>query len=292
MTAATDASVPWGELWVADPLAVALLLGAAGVVRARRRAGGAPRRVRDAWLVAGAAVAALALVSPVAGLSGDLVAAHMVQHLVLLFVAAPAIALGDPGPAVLAAAPARGRRLVVAWWRRSPAVLRRPGGGIALGAAASAVALWVWHAPAAYDAAVRSPVVHLGEHATLLVPAVVFWGGVARRRTRHRQVLLVTVLASAMLVMQGGVLAAILVFTPEPLYLAYDATARWGLTALEDQRLAGMLLWVVGGPVYALAAVTAVVRGLADAEAHAPSAVGRAGAVLGVAERDATGPRP
>lgn len=277
-------------LWVFDPLAVAVLAAAAAVVRARRRGGG--WGARDGWLLAGAGAAALALVSPVAGLSGELFSAHMVQHVLLLFVAAPAIALGDPGPVVLAGLSAPRRQRLRSAWGRLPATVRRPGGGVLTAAVVAAVVLWVWHAPPLYGAAVRLPALHVVEHTTLLLPAVALWGAVVRRRTRHRHVFLGTILASALLVMQGGVLAAILVFTPEPLYLAYDATARWGLTALEDQRLAGMLLWVVGGPVYALAAVTAVVRGLADAEAHAPSAVGRAGAVPGVAERDATGPRP
>lgn len=277
MTSRALDPVRWADLWVADPLAVAVIAGAIAVVRARRRTR-APDRPRDRWLLAGATAAVLALVSPVGGLSGELFAAHMVQHLVLLFVAAPAIAMGDPGPAMLATLPPRGRAAALRAWRRLPAAFRRPGAGIALGAAASAVALWVWHAPSLYGAAVRAPALHVLEHAVLLLPAVVFWGGVARRRTRHRQVLLVTVLASALLVMQGGVLAAILVFAGDHLYPVYDATHRWGLTPLEDQRLAGTLLWVVGGPAYALAAVAAVVRGLHASEEHRPSAAGRAGA--------------
>lgn len=266
---------PWWQLWVADPLALAALAGAAGLVRARRRAGGVADPGRDRWLLAGALIAALALVSPVAGLSGDLLAAHMVQHVLLLFVAAPVLALGDPGPAVLAALPRRRRRVLSAW-RRAPALLHRPGGGVAAAAVASAAALWLWHAPPLYDAAVRLPVLHVLEHTTLLVPAVALWGAVVRRRTRHRQLFLVTVLASALLVMQGGVLAAILVFVPEPLYAVHD-TAPWGLGALEDQRLAGVLLWVVGGPAYALVAVIAMVRGLHATERWAPSVPGRAG---------------
>lgn len=254
----------WSGLWVADPLAVAVVAAAFGLVRARRSGGGT--RTRDRWLLAGAGVVAVALVSPVAGLSGELLSAHMLQHVLLLFVAAPAIALGDPGPAVLAALPAPRRAGLVAAWRRLPTGVRRPGSAIVAGAAASATVLWLWHAPALYDAAVRVPALHVAEHATLLLPAVVFWGAVLRERTRHRQVFLVTVLASAVLVMQGGVLAAILVFASEPLFEVHDATSHWGPTALEDQRLAGTLLWVVGGPAYALAAVTAVVRGLRASE--------------------------
>jgi putative membrane protein len=269
-----------GDLWVLDPLALAVA-GAAAVVAGHRRAATgrgsiAHRRLRDRWLLAGAAVAVLSLVSPVAGLAGGLASAHMVQHLLLLVVAAPLIALGDPGPALLAALPAPARRRAVAGWRRCPRGLRRPGAGVAVGAAGSAVSLWLWHVPALYAGAVTSSVVHLAEHASFLVPAVVFWGAVVRRRTRHRQVFLVTVLASAALVMQGGVLAALLVFTPHPMYPVYDATSTWGLTALEDQRLAGTFLWAVGGPVHALVAVVAVVRGLAASEDLAPSRSGRA----------------
>lgn len=264
----------WSQLatsWTFDPLAVGIVAAAVALVRVRRRAGGGgTRRARDRWLLAGAAAAVLALVSPVAAVSVELFSAHMVQHLLLLFVVAPSVAAGDPGPALLALLPAGPRRRVVGAWRRLPPGLRGPGGAVAAGAGVSAAMLWLWHAPGLYQAAVAWPAVHVAEHVSLVVPAVVFWGAVVRRRSRHRQLLIATVLASVALVMAGGVLGAILSFVPEHLYPVYDATSRYGLSAIEDQRLAGALLWVVGGPAYALAAVTAVIRGLDASEDLTP----------------------
>jgi putative membrane protein len=265
----------WSQLatsWTFDPLAVGIVAAAVALVRVRRRAGGGASQGRDRWLLAGSAVAVLALVSPVAVASGELASAHMVQHLLLVFVVAPLVAAGDPGPALLALLPAAQRRRVVGAWRWLPSALRGPGGAVAAGAGASAAALWLWHAPGLYQAAVAWPALHLAEHVALVVPAVVFWGAVVRRRSRHRQLLIVTVLASVALVMAGGVLGAILSFVPEHLYPVYDATSAYGLSAIEDQRLAGALLWVVGGPAYALAAVTAVIRGLDASGDLAPTA--------------------
>lgn len=249
------------DAWVADPLAVGvvgllvLLLRARGVGRRRWRR-------RDRWLVAGAAVLVLAVVSPVAGLSGELFTAHMAQHLLLTVVAAPMLAAGDPGPAALAASPPRVRGRLVAAWSRLPDSLRSPGAGVVAGAVSHAVVFWVWHLPVLYSAAIDRPALHLLEHVTLVGTAVVFWGATVRRRGRHRQLLAVTVLASAALVLQSGVLAALLTFSTTHWYPVYDMTSIWGLTGLADQRLAGTVLWVSGAPAYAVAAVAAVIRGL------------------------------
>lgn len=256
--------------WTVDPLALSVVAAVLAVVHARRRR--APRggwRGRDTWLLGAGVVAVLALVSPIAALNATLVSAHMVQHVLLLFVVAPMVAAGDPGPTVLHLLPPRARRTVVAGWHGMPHVVRGPGGALALAAVASAAALWAWHTPALYRAAVRSPALHVVEHLTLLVPAVVFWGAVVRRRSRHRHLLVVTVLASVGLVLAGGVLGAVLTFAPQPLYVDLLAPSPL-LSPLEDQQLAGSLLWVVGGPAYALAAVTAVLRALRATDDLAP----------------------
>lgn len=259
--------------WVADPLALAVLGAVVVVIRGRRvggqQAAGTARG--DGWLLAGGAVATLALVSPVAGLSAELLSAHMVQHLLLLVVAAPLVAAGDPGPAALAALPPRLRRGAVVAWQAMPGSVRRPGGAVVAGGVATAAAVWVWHAPGLYGAAVDHWWLHLAEHASFLVPATVLWAGVVRRRARHRRRLLLTTLTAAGLVIQGGVLSAILTFAPEPLYAVYDATGRWGMSGLEDQQLAGMLLWAVGGPAFALAGVLALVQGLDAADDLVPT---------------------
>lgn len=265
---ATDA---WGA-WVPDPLALGVAGALVIVLRARRP--GPSTRGRDRSLVAGAVVLVLALVSPVAGLSADLVSAHMVQHLLLVVVAGPLLAAGDPGPALLASLPAPVRRSAVGAWRALPPTARRPGAAVVGGGLASALAMWAWHVPALHVAAVEHPVVHLFEHATLLVPAVVYWGGVLHRRSRHRHLLPAIVLTSAVMVMLGGVLGALLTFVPQPLYPVYVPNG-WGLSPLQDQQFAGALLWVAGGPAYTLAAAVAIVRAIDSGQDLAPVDRGR-----------------
>lgn len=251
--------------WVLDPLALAVVGVVAAILHARHRSGGGRLAARDGWLVAGAAVLVLALVSPVAGLAGEWLAAHMIQHLLLVVVAPPLIAAGDPGPAVLTALPGRARTWVVSRWRSLPPAARRPGIAVVAGGLGSAVALWVWHLPSAHTLAVEQPFVHLLEHLTLFVPAVVFWGAVVRRRSRHRQLVLAIVLTSAGLVMAGGVLGALLTFAPEQIYPVYAAGGA-AASGLTDQQLAGALLWVAGGPAYAAAAAVAIVRAVGASE--------------------------
>lgn len=265
--------------WVLDPLALAVSAAAAALVHGRRRELREARQDghgRDGWLLLGATVLVLALVSPVGALSGDLLSVHMVQHLLLVVVAAPLVAAGDPGPAILRTLPAGERPRMVAAWRRSPRWMRRPGGGTVVGGLGLAVALWAWHLPALHELAVQSWPVHVVEHTTLLVAAVTFWAGVVRRRARPRQVLLPVLLTSVVVVVAGGTVGALLTFAGTELYGAYRPEV-WDVAALSDQRIAGLLLWVTGGPAFALAAAAAVVRGI-GADEDLASSPPRAGA--------------
>lgn len=263
--------------WVFDPLALAVVAATTALVHARRRRrqGTRWRHPQDGWLIAGAAVLVLALVSPVGALSVDLLSVHMIQHLLLVVVAGPLVAAGDPGPALLGALPASGRRRVATGWARAPRWMRGPGGGTVAGGLGLAVALWAWHVPALHDAAVGSWVLHVTEHATLLLAAVTFWAGVVRRRSRPRQVLLPVVFTSVLVVGAGGTVGALLTFAGTDLYTAYHPEI-WGVATLDDQRTAGLLLWVIGGPAFALAAAAAVVRGIGADEdlASAPPRLG------------------
>jgi putative membrane protein len=264
------------DLWTAWTLAPAVLGGCAlaawvyarGVIAARRRA---PRaRVAARWRVCCYAAAWLtllvALVSPLDAVSGALFSAHMLQHLLLMMVAAPLFVLGDPMTATLWAVPMRGRRAAAAWWRRA-APLRAGWRFLTAPLAAwtlHVAVLWTWHYPAFYDHALRVEPVHVVEHATFFLTALLFWWPVLRPHGRRlRDGITVVYLFAAAL--QGTLLGAALTLATHPLYTAHFGTTRaWGLTPLEDQQLAGLLMWVPAGFVYLAALVPPVLRALRE----------------------------
>jgi putative membrane protein len=245
--------------WHADP-AVGLLLGAAAIsygaaYRAARRA---ERPVPPGWRVgaylAGLASVALALAGPPAHLQGQLFTAHMVQHLLLMLVAAPLIVLGRPEQVALQGLP-------VAWRR---ALLRRLVGGrpgrrllatltgpVSVGVLFNGGVL-LWHLPALYQAAVQHPLVHDLEHAWFLGTAFLYWrlldGPVLGRRPPVEAVLLL-VFATWM---ASDLLGATLTLAGQLLYPVYGALPKpWGWTPLGDQRLGGLVMWLGGGVYYA-----------------------------------------
>jgi cytochrome c oxidase assembly factor CtaG len=248
--------------WSADPgvlvaLAVAALLYARGT-RARRRA--ATSRQASFWV--GWCLVAFALVSPLDVASSATLTAHMVQHLILGLVAPLAIARARPVPELQAGLPASMRR-GARWWalRLGRRLHRHP---FTVAAAAVAVHLggfWLWHLPPLYDAALRNDLLHAAEHATLLVGGLALWYVVGRARWHESVGIAMAVLfASAV---GSGALAAILTLANHPLHDAHlTTTAAWHVTPLEDQQLAGALMWVPGGFVYLCAAVLLFVRWL------------------------------
>ncbi|NUO37200.1 MAG: cytochrome c oxidase assembly protein [Gemmatimonadaceae bacterium] len=259
------------DLWRAWSAAPGVLLGclvavalyARGVRVIRRRAG---TRLVSPWRVRSfaAAIAALliALVSPLDALAGSLFSAHMVQHLLLMMVAAPLLVLGDPMTAMLWALPPRGRRGVGLWWRRRRTLravwraIASPGGAWIL----HVVALWIWHVPALYDRAVADGAVHVLEHLAFLGTALLFWWVPFKAHGRRvgGGTALIYLFGA---VLQGTILGALLALARLPLYTAHFGTTRaWGLTPLEDQQLAGLLMWVPAGFVYLAALVPLALR--------------------------------
>ena len=247
------------DLWGAWNLDVPLLAGIAVALWAygRGRVNG-PRRESDAWrarcFCGGLAVVTVALVSPLDALSGALASAHMVQHVLLLLVAAPLLALSAPGATIVRGTPLAVRR-ATGGWRRRLRPLRNPVGLWALHVAT----IWFWHAAVPYDAALDHHVVHVVEHATFVVTGLLFWQVVLGARgavSNGFGILLVFTMA-----MQSVFLSALLTFASSPWYSGYAATAAaWNLEPLADQQLAGVIMWIPAGLVYLGAALALLVR--------------------------------
>lgn len=165
---------------------------------------------------------------------------HMTQHLVIMMVAAPLIALGRPGQVLLAGMAPRWRRRMVRLAHRLPGL-----GAIAPVAwTAYVAALWIWHLPGPYDAAVSSEPVHVLEHASFAVTSWLFWVVLIRLAADLRRGPL-GALYVASVVPPGAALGAVLTFATHPLYptQAHEAATR-SIDPLLDQRIAGLVMWI------------------------------------------------
>ena len=230
-------------------------------VRALWQRAGRGRGVSQ-WRVAafGGGLLALfvALISPLDALSGALFSAHMVQHLLLLMVAAPLLVLGAPPVALGWAWPQRWRWGAARWWHRRRRLQR---GWRALTQPLAVwmlymAALWLWHVPVLYEAALRNEFIHFLEHGCFLATAVLFWWTLARCSAGGRPSYGVGILYVFTTALHGGLLGSLLTFTPRVWYPLYAAsTAGWGLTPLADQQLAGVIMWVPMGIVYTIVAL-------------------------------------
>lgn len=213
------------QRWNPDPLLL-VALAAIVLVRVRWWRAEAPRT--DLCFAAGIAALVLAFVSPLCALSSALFSARVVHHVLLVGVAAPLLVLGWP----------QGHK---------PAVRL---GGLAL--LLHVVTLWFWHAPMPYEAALASDTVYWVMELTLLGSAVWFWQVVLRAPPSSGWSF--AALLGAMV--QMGLLGALITFAPRALYTPHFLTTEpFGLTALEDQQLAGLIMWVPAALPYLLAAL-------------------------------------
>jgi putative membrane protein len=247
--------------WPFDPVVTLAVFAAAiayGVgVRRLRRARSAFRRA--AAFASGLFAIAVALLTPLHAMADTLFSAHMTQHLLLMVVAAPLLVIGRPIATILAAMPPAVRRTAT---RARAAIgatamtrtLRRP--LVAWGVVT--VAVWSWHAPTPYEAALAYEPFHAVEHASFLLASMLTWSVALRVGRRDASRALGRALFLAASALQGALLGAVLLFASSPLYPVHaDGPALWGMTALEDQQLAGALMWIPPSAVY-LGAIAAV----------------------------------
>jgi cytochrome c oxidase assembly factor CtaG len=233
--------------WILASLAIAVF----GYVRGLRRMNSAVLcrifgGLRYAAFAAGIVTLFTALISPFDTLDDQLFSAHMVQHLVLLMIAPPLLIFGRPALACLWAFPLTARRAIGRVWIRSGLkhavhVLMSP---IFVWLLCSAV-LWFWHLPGPYGWALGSESVHAFEHVCFFVTSLMFWSLVLKPVGRRRMDYGSTLLFVATFGVQTGLLGALLTFAGHPLYAAHlSTTAAWGLIPLEDQQLAGLIMWI------------------------------------------------
>ncbi len=231
--------------WIDVPLLVAVVLYGIGSVRVWQ--GARALAYFTGWLTL-----AIALLSPFHSLAEHLFTWHMVEHEIIMAVAAPLLVMGRPIGVLLWGLP-HGVRLALTHAVRHTAIQRcwswltRPLNATLI----HALAIWIWHAPALFDAAVTHEVLHRLQHLSFLVSALLFWYSLLRTSRSGEALwhLFFTMLHTSLL-------GALLALSPRVLYVAQTAhSLAWGLSPLEDQQLAGIFMWVPAGTVYAGAAL-------------------------------------
>jgi len=253
--------------WSLEPavLVAVVLAGGAYVSRWRRvRGSGSRRAAADApvWrlccFLASLLATLIALVSPVDALAEQLFLMHMVQHVLLLDVVPILAIIGFT-------------KVILRPVTRSVHELERRAGALASPAFAVLVyvgVIWAWHVPGAYDVALRDPLVHVLEHVTfLLVGSLYWWHLLSPIRARLRLGGLGPVAYMGATKLFVGALGMGLAFAPSALYPYYVDHARvWGLSAHDDQSIAGLVMAVEQSLVMGVALAVLFVRALAESE--------------------------
>lgn len=197
----------------------------------------------------GLAAVGLALVSPLHGASERRLSWHMVQHVMLVSVAAPLLAVGRPS-AVLAGVTDRRSRspsiLRAPWW---PAVTTTASVGVLLG----------WHLPWLYEWALRNDMVHDVEHLSLLATAFAYWHSIYEQRETGLAVLWIFAAT-----LPATALGFAMTLAGAPWYETY--AARTHTDALHDQQIAGVVMWSFGGLIALVAALSFFVVWLRNAD--------------------------
>lgn len=250
-----------------DVILVVALLGSAytaGWRRLKKRGPHVARKWQLMVYIVGLATVGLALLSPIDSFTSSLFLMHMIQHELLMMVAAPLLLLANPLPAFLWALPRRPRHGIGRLLTRR-ALVRRGLWALTLMPVAwllYVVNLWVWHHPAMYEAALRNDLIHDLEHLAFFGTALLFWWPIINPAPRlhghiHHGLRIVYVVAAAF---QNTALGFLIATTERVLYLSYMAAPRlWGLSPLADQGWGGAIM-SEGGMMYVIAVLVLVAK--------------------------------
>lgn len=258
-----------GAIGMDGTLSAVMLIGGAllyglGVLKGPR----VPVR-RTGFFAAGCALLALALVWPLDGLADRSLAAHMLQHMVLLVIAPPLLVAANP-LAIILRGIGRSARIAGAYLAAIPVAGRRYEASLIAATMVQAAVMSVWHVPWFYDLAVRNAFVHMLEHATIIVGAVWFWWLVCRAPVRDGLGHALFMMFLTLLHM--GMLGGLITFARYPLYGAYRMVDQSVDKLLGDQQLAGLIMWVPASFAYIVGGLWLLLRLLGpETERGAPA---------------------
>jgi cytochrome c oxidase assembly factor CtaG len=260
---------------VVVPVVIAATLYVRGWVTLARRMPERFGRGRLIAAMAGLATVIVALSSPLDALGHQLLLAHMVQHLLLMAVVPPVLWLGAPVAPMLLGLPRPIRRMVaIALGARPLRRLTHVLGDPRLGWVVFVIAFWAWHIPALYERSLGSDSWHHVQHACFFATALLFWRPVILpwpARSSWPRWAMIPYLALAEL--QNSTLAAILTFADRVIYPAYETfPRRWDISAIEDQSIAGVIMWVPGSVAFLLPMLWLIVAAIATSASGRPAA--------------------
>ena len=260
--------------WTWPPVVVVCLLLTAGIYSLgiskmlRSDAKSSLRRIAVLYFVLGWISLVVALDSPIHEIGEQLFWVHMTQHEILMLISAPLFVFGRPLIPLLFALPLSWRERAAALGRTK--AFRKAWNTISTPIVAwvlSAIALWIWHIPWLFDQALQSDWIHAAQHTTFLVTALLFWWPLANRTSALDYGAGVAYVFTTAL--HTSVLGALLTFAPRVWYSSYLATAfAWHITALEDQQLGGLIMWIPAGTLLLIVALVLLFKWMNESDAR------------------------
>jgi putative membrane protein len=255
------------DLWVAwemDPgILIPLVIGAVAYGTSRD----VQKRSRRLAFWAGWMCMAVALISPLHALGSVLFSAHMVQHEILMVVAAPLLAFSRPGSTMMRAVPRSILSNCAVVFKFAHSLRPFLTSGI-FAWSFHAIVLWAWHIPALYAKTLESDFWHATQHLSFVGSAWLFWWVVFYRSDGTAVFYLFST------AVHSAVLGALLTFARVVYYPSYaQTTLAWGLTPLEDQQLAGLIMWVPAGLTYIGVGVAVTLKWMRASEVSCEAAL-------------------
>jgi putative membrane protein len=261
-----------GLEWTLDPLltvplGLGLLIYAVGWLRLSKRA--STRPAGTGLFLSGWTVLTLALVSPLHEGGERSFTLHMIEHELIMLVATLLLVMSASGGVMAWGLPRALRHSLRGNWK-SPLQsswkrLTEPVTATAI----QAGAMWAWHAPVLFDRALESFGWHIAQHACFFLSSLIFWWAMLHPRGgRSGYGVSAACLFATSLI--GGALGALMSLSSSPWYADYAAMGMSGigLDPVDDQRLAGLIMWIPGGLVHGIAALILFYKWLKASEAN------------------------